>query len=83
MQTAWPEPVTGRQLVVLLTLVKHIRQAYGEMRAEGIAEDRARALTAYFAMAFGRLANSFTKFCRWQAQDQKNVAILIDYQKDG
>ena len=76
----WCELFTVRQLVVLFTLVKHIRQAYREMRAEGIAEDRARALTTYLSMAFGRLANSFTKFCRWQAQDQKTIAAIGDRQ---
>ena len=76
----WCELFTGRQLIVLFTLVKHIRQAYREMRAEGVAEDRARALTTYLSMAFGRLANSFTKFCRWQAQDQKTIAAIGDRQ---
>ena len=76
----WAELFTPRQLLVLFTLVKHIRQGYREMRAEGIAEDRARALTTYLAMAFGRLANSFTKFCRWQAQDQKTIAAIGDRQ---
>ena len=74
------ELFTTRQLVVLFTLAKHIRRAYAEIRAEGIAEDRARALTTYFAMAFGRLANSFTKFCRWQVRDQITIAAIGDRQ---
>ena len=71
---------TKRQLVVLFTLVKHIRRAHAEMRNEGIAEERARALTTYFAMAFGRLANSFTRFCRWQVRDQITIAAIGDRQ---
>ena len=71
---------TKRQLVVLFTLVKHIRRAHTDMLAEDMAEDRARALATYFGMSFGRLANSFTKFCRWQAQDQKTIAAIGDRQ---
>ena len=71
---------TSRQLVVLSTFVKNIRLAHKEMVANGVSEDRARALTTYFAMAFGRLANSFTKFCRWQARDQITIAAIGDRQ---
>ena len=45
---------TPRQLLVLLTLIKHIRGTHGEMLDEGIPEHRAQALTTYFAMAFDR-----------------------------
>jgi putative DNA methylase len=71
---------TPRQLLVLLALTKHIRQAYRDMEVEGMDPDRARAVTTYLAMAFGRLANSFTKFCRWQGQDQKTIAAIGDRQ---
>jgi putative DNA methylase len=71
---------TQRQLLVLLTLVKHIRQAHKEMTTGGMPADRAKAVATYLAMAFGRLANSFTKFCRWQGQDQKTIAAMGDRQ---
>ena len=71
---------TRRQLLVLLALVKHIRRAHGEMLEQGLAEDCARALATYFGMAFGRFVNSFTKFCRWQAQDQKTIGAIGDRQ---
>ena len=74
------ELFTPRQLLSLFTLVKQIRLAHAEMLDKGMAEDRARALATYFAMAFGRLANSFTKFCRWQGQDQKTIAAIGDRQ---
>ena len=78
--TRWGDLFTPRQLLVLFTLVKHIRRAHAEMLDEGMHRNRARALTTYFAMAFGRLANSFTKFCRWQGQDQKTIAAIGDRQ---
>jgi len=46
----------------------------------GIPADRARAVTTFLAMAFGRLLNSFTTFCRWQGQDQKTIAAIGDRQ---
>ena len=74
------ELFTRRQLLVLFSLVKHIRLAHGEMLDQGLAEDRARALATFFAMAFSRFVNSFTKFCRWQAQDQKTIGAIGDRQ---
>ena len=74
------ELFTPRQLLALFTLVKHIRLAHAEMLVEGMAEDRAKALITYFAMAFGRLMNSFTKFCRWQSRDQITISSVGDRQ---
>ena len=71
---------TPRQLFALFTLVKQIQTVHAEMLDEGMNEDRARALTTYFAMAFGRLANSFTKFCRWESKGQITIAALGDRQ---
>lgn len=76
----WVELFTPRQLLVLVTLVSNIRQAYREMIAQGMDADRAKAVTTFLGMAFGRLANSFTKFCRWQGQDQKTIAAIGDRQ---
>ena len=72
----WRDLFTARQLLVLFTLVKHIRQVHAEIRAEGVAEGRARALATYFAMAFGRLAKRFTKFGIWLSSDQKTDGAI-------
>ena len=64
------ELFTHRQLLVLFTLVKHIRNVHAEMRDAGMAADRARALATWFAMAFGRLVKQFTKFGIWLSSDQ-------------
>ena len=53
----WRELFTPRQLLALFTFVKHIRIAHAEMLDKGMIEDRARALTTYFSMAFGRLGH--------------------------
>ena len=74
------ELFTSRQLLVLFTLVKHIRLAHAEMLDKGMTEDRACALATYFAMAFGRLSNSFNKFCRWKPRDQITIPAVGDRQ---
>ena len=76
----WRELFTPRQMLVLFTLIKHIRCAHAEMLDDGMEGERARALATYFGMAFGRLANSFTKFCRWQVRDQITIAAIGDRQ---
>ena len=76
----YDELFTARQLLVLFTLVKHIRQAHVEMLAEGIDEERARALTTYFAMAFGRFVVAFNKFTRWEPRVQRTMAAIGDRQ---
>ena len=67
---------TPRQLLVLFTLVKHIRDTCKEMIDIGVAEDRARALITYFAMAFDRFAITFNKFARWRSDLQKTEGVF-------
>lgn len=76
----WSQLFTSRQLLLLVTLVYHIRQAHSEMITQGMQVERAKAVTTFLGMAFGRLANSFTKFCRWQARDQITIAAIGDRQ---
>jgi putative DNA methylase len=71
---------TTRQLLVLVTLLKHIRHSHSAMLQEGMDAERAKAVTTYLALAFGRLANFFTKFCRWQVRDQITIAAIGDRQ---
>ena len=74
------ELFTPRQLLVLFTLVKHIRKVHAEMRDAGMAADRARALATYFAMAFGRFAIAFNKFARWEPSVQRTLGAIGDRQ---
>ncbi len=69
-----------RQLGVLITLAGLIRQAHVEMISNGLDADRAAAVATYLGMGFGRLANSFTRFCRWQSRDQITIAAIGDRQ---
>ena len=74
------ELFTPRQLLVLFTLVKHIRQVHAEMLGEGMAADRARALATWFAMAFGRFVIAFNKFARWEPSVQRTTGAIGDRQ---
>ena len=74
------ELFTPRQLLVLFTLIKHIRKAHAEMLGEGMAADRARALASYFAMAFGRFVIIFNKFSRWEPAVQRTKGAIGDRQ---
>ena len=76
----WRELFTPRQLLVLFTLIKHVRKAHAEMLGEGMAADRARALATYFAMAFGRFVIMFNKFSRWEPKDQITRGAIGDRQ---
>ena len=76
----WRELFTSRQLLALFTLVKHIRLAHAEMLDKGMAEDKAKAVATYFAMAFGRLVITFNKFSRWEPQDQITRGAIGDRQ---
>jgi putative DNA methylase len=71
---------TRRQLYVLSLLSSEIREAHQVMLAEGLDRERAKAISLFHAMAFSRLANSFTAFSRWQGQDQKTIAAIGDRQ---
>jgi putative DNA methylase len=50
------------------------------MISDGLDTERATAVTTFLAMGFGRLTNSYTKFCRWQGQDQKTISAIGDRQ---
>ena len=71
---------TLRQQLVLLSLCACIRETHRAMIVQGVDAERARAVTTYLAMAFGRLMNSFTRFCRWQNRDQITIAAIGDRQ---
>ena len=76
----WRELYTPRQLLVLFTLIKHIRAAHNEMLAAGMDEEKAKALATYLAMAFSRLAVAFNKFTRWESAVQRTMAAIGDRQ---
>jgi putative DNA methylase len=66
--------------VTLVALVKQIRDAHHKMVRDGMDDDRARAVTTYLAMAFGRHLNCANKFARWESQVQRTKSAIGDRQ---
>jgi putative DNA methylase len=71
---------TPRQLVTLVALAKQVRDAHNKMVQEGMDAERARAVTTYLGMAFGRLVVCFNKFSRWEGNDQITRGAIGDRQ---
>lgn len=71
---------TQRQLGFLLKCTAEIRSNFSQLLKDGMERERAIAVTSYLALAFGRLANSFNRFCRWQGRDQITIASIGDRQ---
>ena len=62
---------TSRQLLTLLTFVKHLREAHKEMLAAGLDEELARAVATYIAFIVDKLAERGANVCRWDATSEK------------
>jgi adenine-specific DNA methylase len=54
-----------RQLYVLGSLCEAVRSAYSHMLAEGMAPDRAVAVTTYLGLCVDRIADYNSSFCGW------------------
>jgi putative DNA methylase len=54
-----------RQQLALLTFCSLVREAYAQMVAGGMEEERAKAITTYLAMAVDRVADRSSTLCHW------------------
>ena len=78
---------TPRQRAVLLEWVNQTRTAHREMLQEGIAADRAEAVTVYLALWMSRLTDRFNALARWDNTGEKvqsltsmkRIAMTWDY----
>jgi len=62
---------SNRQLVSLITFASLVRQAYEEMRQQGMDEERAKAVATYLALAVDRVADRSSTLCRWHNTAEK------------
>ncbi len=62
---------TPRQLLALLTFTSEVHHAYSTMLEEGIASERAMAITTYLGLMVDRLAENLSTLCRWNAIGSK------------
>ncbi|MDZ7413264.1 MAG: DUF1156 domain-containing protein [candidate division KSB1 bacterium] len=63
--TRWCDLFTPRQLLALLTFVKHVRAAHQEMLAQGMDAERARAVATYLGVWVDRVADYLSSLCVW------------------
>jgi putative DNA methylase len=68
---AWRQLFTGRQLLTLLTFIKHLRQAHGEMTQAGAEPELARAVATYLALIVDKVAERGANVCRWDNTHEK------------
>ena len=62
---------TPRQLLVLATISDAIREAHSEMLADGMEQERARAVTTYLGLLMDRIADYNSSFCSWDLSREK------------
>jgi putative DNA methylase len=62
----WSELFTPRQVLALLTFVRHSRAAYTEMLQQGYGRERAIAVTTYFGLLVDRLSDYASVLCTWE-----------------
>lgn len=62
---------TTRQLLTLLTFVKHLREAHKEMLADEFDAELARAVVTYIAFIVDKVAERGANICRWHPGAEK------------
>ncbi|MDV6303539.1 DUF1156 domain-containing protein [Rhodococcus cerastii] len=83
----WCGLFNSRQLLVLGTLARLVREASHEMLAAGMEPGRARAVSTYLAFALDKVADYNSSFCTWAASGefirdtfpQQSIRMAWDY----
>ena len=69
--TRWCDLFTPRQLLVLLTFIKHVHAAHQAMLAQGTEPERAKAMATYLALVVSHTADWDGGLARWIPQGEK------------
>ena len=67
---------TPRQRAVLLEWVNQIHAAHREMLQEGVATEKAEAVTVYLALWMSRLTDRFNALARWDNTGEKVQSLI-------
>jgi putative DNA methylase len=62
---------SDRQMVLLLTLCRLVREIHDEALEEGVSEPLARAIATYLALLVDRVADRSTMLCHWHNTGEK------------
>jgi len=63
--TSFGSLFTERQLAMLLTLCKLVREAHAAMRADGVEPERAKAIATYLGLLVDRMSDRHSTLCTW------------------
>jgi len=67
---------TPRQLLALLTFVKHVRAAHEEMLAQGMEPERAKAVATYLGLTLDKLVGLNCALTRWKVDAELPVDVF-------
>jgi putative DNA methylase len=71
--TEFTDLFTKRQLALLLTLCRLVREAGETMAAEGVEPERAKAIATYLGLLVDRIADRSSALCRWDNSAEKTA----------
>jgi putative DNA methylase len=74
----WVELLTPRQLLAILTLIRHVHSASTEMHLMGYSESHVRTVTSYLGLWLGRVADYGSGQCLWKAKGEFAASGFAD-----
>lgn len=66
---------TSRQRYIMGVMTKEIRNAYGEMMAQGVSVGRSKAITTYLGLWLSRIIDRFNALARWDNSGEKTQGL--------
>jgi len=66
---------TPRQRYILLTMAREVRRAHQEMLEQGLARERAKAITTYLGLWLSRLTDRCNGLARWDNSRETIVSL--------
>ncbi|MEL7672995.1 MAG: DUF559 domain-containing protein [Chloroflexota bacterium] len=71
--TRYSDLFTPRQMLTLLTFVKHVRSAHDAMLAAGLDGEYAKGITTYLGIILSRFTNFYSSECVWYSDGGRGV----------
>lgn len=72
----WGDLFNSRQKLALITFLEKVRQTYGNILAEGIDREYAKAVVGYLAIQIDKIASSSNSLSRWQPNGEKIADVF-------
>ena len=72
----WGDLFNDRQKLAMITFTEKVRESYSEMLKDGVAEEYAKAIVSYLALALDKLVDASTVLCRWKPDTVQIIPTL-------